>query len=127
MAMHVIPVFLHPRNLQAQLQEVRSTLKWQKTPDHYKVLALDKTCRSVKSVAWKGLSDDHKGSLKTVPTYCSDEDVRRAYRKAALKYHPDKAAAACRYGNPFRCGNNPLLCELDSWACPVGPELCLTS
>ena len=30
---------------QVQLQEVRSTLKWQKQPDHYKVLALDRSCR----------------------------------------------------------------------------------
>jgi DnaJ family protein C protein 7 len=30
------------------------------------------------------------------PLSCSDEDVRRAYRKAALKYHPDKALSTCR-------------------------------
>ena len=35
--------------------------------------------------------------IHTLPHPSSDEDVRRAYRKAALKYHPDKAAGACRF------------------------------
>ena len=35
---------------------------------------------------------------------CSDEEVRRSYRKAALKYHPDKAAAACRFSMELQAG-----------------------
>lgn len=55
----------------AQLAEVRAAARWQRTPDHYRLLGL--------------------------PRGCGDEDVRRSYRKAALKYHPDKALAACKY------------------------------
>jgi DnaJ family protein C protein 7 len=56
----------------SQIQNLKTLGRWQKTPDHYKALSLDRSC--------------------------TDEDVRRAYRKAALKFHPDKALSACRYG-----------------------------
>lgn len=59
----------------AQLAEVRAAARWQRTPDHYRLLGL--------------------------PRGCGDEDVRRSYRKAALKYHPDKALAACKYAAEF--------------------------
>ena len=39
-----------------------------------------------------------------LPLPCSDEEVRRSYRKAALKYHPDKAAAACRFAMELQAG-----------------------
>lgn len=34
----------------------------------------------------------------------SDEEVRRSYRKAALKYHPDKALSVCKFTMEFPGG-----------------------
>lgn len=36
--------------LQKRLEEARATAKWQKTCDHYKVLGVSRTCRSVKQL-----------------------------------------------------------------------------
>eukprot|EP00955_Chlamydomonas_euryale_P073970 361895-Chlamydomonas_euryale.AAC.7 len=55
----------------AQLAEARASARRQKTADHFALLALPR-----------------QG--------CEDDAVKKAYRKAALRYHPDKAAQACR-------------------------------
>ena len=55
----------------SHIHNLKALARWQKTPDHYKSLSLERKC--------------------------ADEDVRRAYRKAALKFHPDKALSACKY------------------------------
>ncbi|KAG1672230.1 hypothetical protein FOA52_002931 [Chlamydomonas sp. UWO 241] len=55
----------------AQMSEAKASARWQRTPDHFALLALARAC--------------------------GDDDVKRAYRKAALRYHPDKAMAACRF------------------------------
>ncbi|KAL6746242.1 hypothetical protein V8C86DRAFT_1554455 [Haematococcus lacustris] len=50
----------------------RTTAVWQTAADHYLMLGLERDC--------------------------TDEEVRKAYRRSALKHHPDKAVAACRFG-----------------------------
>lgn len=54
-----------------QIATARATAAWQKTHDHYRVMGLDRSC--------------------------SEDEVRKTYRKAALKYHPDKAVTLCRF------------------------------
>ncbi|KAF5838322.1 hypothetical protein DUNSADRAFT_3054 [Dunaliella salina] len=54
-----------------QIATARATAAWQKTHDHYRVMGLERGC--------------------------SEDEVRKTYRKAALKYHPDKAATLCRF------------------------------
>jgi len=57
----------HP-GVRAAVAEAKKALKASKRVDYYKLLELDKSA--------------------------SDSDVKKAYRKAALKFHPDKAAAS---------------------------------
>ncbi|GIL59175.1 hypothetical protein Vafri_14088 [Volvox africanus] len=69
--------------IKERLMEARSLAAWQKTPQHYKLLGLTSTC--------------------------SEEDVRKAYRRLALKHHPDKALAAIKVSMalPGRAGGAP--------------------
>ncbi|GLI62463.1 hypothetical protein VaNZ11_005094 [Volvox africanus] len=69
--------------IKERLMEARSLAVWQKTPQHYKLLGLTSNC--------------------------SEEDVRKAYRRLALKHHPDKALAAIKVSMalPGRAGGAP--------------------
>ncbi|KXZ54266.1 hypothetical protein GPECTOR_5g355 [Gonium pectorale] len=61
-----------------RLSEARTAAKWMKTPQHYKMLGLTSAC--------------------------SEEDVRKAYRRLALKHHPDKATASVKVALALPCG-----------------------
>ncbi|KAG2449247.1 hypothetical protein HYH02_005993 [Chlamydomonas schloesseri] len=56
--------------IKGRLTEAKAAVSWQKTPHHYKLLGLASTC--------------------------SEEEVRKAYRRLALKHHPDKAMSAVK-------------------------------
>eukprot|EP00198_Chlamydomonas_reinhardtii_P010615 XP_001699952.1 DnaJ-like protein [Chlamydomonas reinhardtii] len=56
--------------IKGRLTEAKAAVSWQKTPHHYKLLGLTNTC--------------------------SEEEVRKAYRRLALKHHPDKAMSAVK-------------------------------
>lgn len=51
-------------NLNAKIQEARKKQKQAKKKDYYKILGIEKTA--------------------------SDDDIKKAYKKAAMKYHPDR-------------------------------------
>ncbi|GLC56095.1 hypothetical protein PLESTB_001063800 [Pleodorina starrii] len=70
--------------IKERLSEARAAASWQKTPHHYKILGLT--------------------------INCSEEDVKKAYRRLALKHHPDKALAAVKVSAvlPGRAGAAPF-------------------
>ncbi|KAG2436297.1 hypothetical protein HXX76_006608 [Chlamydomonas incerta] len=69
--------------IKGRLTEAKAAVSWQKTPHHYKLLGLTNTC--------------------------SEEEVRKAYRRLALKHHPDKAMSAVKVAlaTPGAAGASP--------------------
>lgn len=57
--------------LDSRLREAKAAASQTKTPHHYKLLGLERSC--------------------------SEDDVRKAYKKLALRFHPDKALSSCKY------------------------------
>ncbi len=45
---------------------------------------------SVRAMYWRDVDSDYK--ILEIPVTATDEEVKKAYRRMAVKYHPDKVA-----------------------------------
>ncbi|KAG1671449.1 hypothetical protein FOA52_003107 [Chlamydomonas sp. UWO 241] len=69
------------KGITEQLTAAKAAAKRQKTADHYTLLSIQRGC--------------------------GDDDVKKAYRKAALRYHPDKAMPSCVFHVDLTCAGSP--------------------